>query len=156
MANTLDRFDCRILAVLQAQGRISNAELAERVNLSASACLRRVQRLEQEGFIESYAAQLSPTALGLGLQIFVRVQLERHDRSTVESFSQLVAGWPEVVACWSLTGDMDYLLNVQVADLAHFNRFLMDELLARAQVRDVNSSFVLATVKRAAGLPLPD
>lgn len=155
MPCSLDRTDTRILDLLQRDGRISNAELAERVNLSPSACLRRVQRLEAERVIESYAAVLDPVALGRTLQIFVRVQLERHDRNSVQSFSAMVAGWPEVVACWSLTGDMDYLLHVQVADLAHFNRFLMDELLARADVRDVNSSFVLATVKKPAGLPLP-
>lgn len=155
MSTPLDRTDRRILEVLQREGRISNAELAERINLSPSACLRRVQRLEAERIIESYAALLDPQALGLSLQVFVRVQLERHDRVSVQSFSEIVAGWPEVVACWSLTGDMDYLLHVLVTDLTHFNRFLMDELLARADVRDVNSSFVLATVKRPAGLPLP-
>lgn len=154
MPSTLDRIDRRLLALLQREGRISNAELAERVGLSASACLRRMQRLEQDGLIAGYTARLDPVALGLPLQVIVRVQLVRHDRESVQAFATMVAHWPEVVECWSLTGEMDYLLRVRVADLAHFNRFLMDQLLAEAQVRDVNSSFVLATVKADGGLPV--
>lgn len=151
----LDRTDHRLLGLLQTDGRISNAELAERLNLSASACLRRTQRLEQSGVIAGYRARLNAEALGLPLQVMVRVQLVRHDRPAIESFAARVAEWPEVIECWSLTGDMDYLLHIRVADLAHFNRLLMDQLLASTEVRDVNSSFVLATVKADAGLPLP-
>jgi Lrp/AsnC family leucine-responsive transcriptional regulator len=154
MQAEIDRIDQRLLALLQNEGRISNTELAERLSLSASACLRRTQRLEQTGVISSYRALLSADALGLPLQAMVRVQLVRHDRPAIEAFASLVGDWPEVIECWSLTGDMDYLLHIRVADLAHFNRLLMDQLLARAEVRDVNSSFVLATVKANAGLPL--
>ena len=153
-ASTLDRTDLRMLAVLQGEGRITNAELAERVSLSPSACLRRLQRLEGEGVIAGYAAQVDPAAIGLGLQAFVRVQLERHGSAVVESFVERVAEWDEVVACHALTGDMDYLLHVYVADLADFSRFLLDHLLNAAGVADVNSSFVLRTVKRSPSLPL--
>lgn len=150
----LDRTDLRLLAVLQGEGRITNAELAERVNLSPSACLRRLQRLEGEGIVTGYAAQIDPQAVGLGLQAFVRVQLAKHEAESIERFVQQVAGWDEVVACHALTGDMDYLLQVYVADLAHFSRFLLDRLLNDAGVADANSSFVLRTVKRSPSLPL--
>ncbi len=118
-----DRTDLKMLAVLQAEGRITNAELAERINLSPSACLRRLQRLETEGVISGYAAQIDPQAVGLGLQAFVRVQLARHEGSAIERFVERLAGWDEVVACHALTGDMDYLMHVYVADLEHFSRF---------------------------------
>ena len=150
----LDRTDLRLLAVLQTEGRITNAELAERVNLSPSACLRRLQRLETDGVIAGYAARIEPQAVGLGLQAFVRVQLVKHEAAVIERFVDCVNGWDEVVACHALTGDMDYLLHVYVADLADFSRFLLDHLLNAAGVADVNSSFVLRTVKRSPALPL--
>ena len=151
----LDRTDLLLLAALQHEGRLTNAELAERVHLSPSACLRRVQRLERDGVIAGYAAQVDPERLGLGLQAFVRVQLVRHDAASVAAFSGFVEQWEEVVACHALTGDMDYLLQVAVRDLEHFSRFLLDRLLNEAGVADVNSSFVLRTVKVFRGLPLP-
>ena len=151
---TLDRLDLNILAVLQSEGRISNAELAQRVSLSASACLRRLQRLESDQVITGYAAQVDPLAVGLGLQAFVRVQLAKHEHAAVERFVEHVNGWDEVVACHALTGDMDYLLHVYVADLKDFSRFLLDHLLNASGVADVNSSFVLRTVKRSPSLPL--
>lgn len=150
----LDRTDLLILTELQRAGRVSNADLAERVHLSASACLRRVQRLEREGVIGGYRAELDPERLGLGLQAFVRVQLSRHDPAAIQDFSDFVTAWDEVVACHALTGDMDYLLQVAVRDLEHFSRFLLDRLLNQAGVADVNSSFVLRTVKAFRGLPL--
>ncbi|KAF1703114.1 Lrp/AsnC family transcriptional regulator [Pseudoxanthomonas suwonensis] len=151
----LDRTDLRLLALLQREGRAPNAELAARVNLSPSACLRRIQRLEATGVIAGYGARLQPQALGLGLQAFVRVQLEKHGGAVIERFVERVQGWDEVVACHALTGDMDYLLHVYVEDLEHFSRFLLDRLLNDSGVADVNSSFVLRTVKAHAGLPLP-
>ena len=95
---TLDRTDLRLLAVLQTEGRITNAELAERVNLSPSACLRRLQRLEADQVITGYAAQVDPQAVGLGLQAFVRVQLVKHEAAVIERFVERVNGWDEVVA----------------------------------------------------------
>lgn len=154
-AASLDRIDLLLLAELQRAGRQTNAELAERVNLSASACLRRIQRLEREGVIAGYRAQVDPERLGLGLQAFVRVQLNRHDSDAIEAFSGFVNQWDEVVACHALTGDMDYLLQVAVRDLEHFSHFLLDRLLNQAGVDDVNSSFVLRTVKAFRGMPLP-
>lgn len=151
---SFDRIDRRILQVLQREGRISNAELAARVNLSPSPCLRRVQRLEASGVIAGYAAQVDPHAVGLGLLAMVRVQLSSHSSETVARFAESVRGWNEVVACYALTGDMDYLLEVQVEDLDHFSAFVMGKLLNAAGVGDMNSSFVLQTVKKSRALPL--
>ncbi|KFN43781.1 Lrp/AsnC family transcriptional regulator [Arenimonas oryziterrae] len=150
----LDRTDLAILAALQVDGRITNAELAERVNLSPSACLRRVQRLESTGVIAGYAAWVDPAKVGLGLQAFVRVQLARHDAEAIADFSRQVNTWDEIVACHALTGDMDYLLQVVVRDLEHFSRFLLDRLLQGNAVADVNSSFVLRAVKQTRRLAL--
>lgn len=150
----LDRTDLLLLAELQRNGRLTNADLAERIHLSASACLRRVQRLERDGVIAGYRADVSAERLGLGLQAFVRVQLKHHDSAAVAGFAALVNGWEEVIACHALTGDMDYLLQVVVRDLEHFSRFLLDRLLNQPAVDDVNSSFVLRTVKADRGLPL--
>ncbi|MBL8264362.1 MAG: Lrp/AsnC family transcriptional regulator [Xanthomonadaceae bacterium] len=150
----LDRTDLLLLAELQGGARLTNAELAERVHLSPSACLRRVQRLEREGVIAGYRAEVDPERLGLGLQAFVRVQLRHHDAAAVTAFSEFVNAWDEVVTCHALTGDMDYLLHVVVQDLEHFSRFLLDRLLTQAGVADVNSSFVLRTVKAFKGMPL--
>ena len=150
----LDRIDLLLLAELQRAGRQTNAELAERVHLSPSACLRRVQRLERDSVIAGYRVELDPERLGLGLQAFVRVQLARHDAEAVAAFAGFVNEWDEVVACHALTGDMDYLVHVVVRDLEHFSRFLLDRLLNQTGVADVNSSFVLRTVKAFKGLPL--
>ena len=155
-ASSLDRTDLLLLAELQRNGRQTNAELSERVHLSASACLRRVQRLERDRVIAGYRAEVDAERLGLGLQAFVRVQLARHDAESVAAFARFVNQWDEVVACHALTGDMDYLLQVAVRDLEHFSRFLLDRLLAQSGVADVNSSFVLRTVKAFRGLPLPE
>lgn len=151
----LDRTDLLLLAELQRSGRLSNADLAEHVHLSASACLRRVQRLERDGVIAGYRAEVDPERIGLGLQAFVRVQLRQHDAATLDAFARLVGEWEEVIAGYALTGEMDYLLQVAVRDLEHFSRFLLDRLLNASGVADVNSSFVLRTVKPLAGLPLP-
>lgn len=149
-----DRTDLRLLAEIQRDGRATNAELATRVNLSPSACLRRLQRLEGEGVIAGYGARLEPKQIGLGLQAFVRVQLEKHDQAAIARFADSVVEWDEVVACHALTGDMDYLLQIYVRDLEHFSSFLLDKLLNASGVADVNSSFVLRTVKPFRALPL--
>src|SRR3546814_4600738 len=125
----------------------------ERVHLSPSACRRRVQRLERDGVIAGYRAEVDPEHVGLGLQAFVRVQLNHHDAESVAAFADFVNEWDEVVACHALTGDMDYLLQIAVSDLEHFSRFLLDRLLAQAGVADRKSTFVLRTVKAFRGMP---
>lgn len=151
---SLDRIDLRLLSLLQQDGRATNADIAAQVNLSPSACLRRIQRLESSGVIQGYAALVDPKRVGLGLQAFVRVQLEKHGQQGLDRFIEGVDSWDEVVACHALTGDMDYLLQVVVQDLEHFSRFLLDKLINATGVADVNSSFVLRTVKQTRALPL--
>lgn len=151
---TLDKIDRRLLSELQAEGRVTNVELAQRVGLTAPPCLRRVRTLEEAGVIRGYAALLDPGKVGLGLVAYVNVKLEKRGRMPTDTFAGAVRGWPEVAACHSLTGDMDYLLRVHVEDLEHFSRFVMDSLLKHPGVLDVKSSFVLEAVKETTALPL--
>jgi Lrp/AsnC family leucine-responsive transcriptional regulator len=150
----LTRTDRRLLDLLQKDGSLTNLELASRVNLSPSACLRRVRALEKAGVIQRYVALLDARRLGLGLVAFVNVKLEKRGRMPTDAFARAVKDWPEVLACHSLTGDMDYLLRVQVEGLDHFSRFVMDSLLKHPGVLDVRSSFVLEAVKETTALPL--
>ena len=150
----LDKTDIKILAALQQNGRLTNVELADAVALSPSPCLRRLKHLEESGIIKRYVALLDPTRLGLGLQAFVNVALEKRGSVHMQSFLQAVQRWPEVIACYALTGDMDYMLHVYCEDLDHFSRFVMGELLTHPGVEDLRSSFVLTDVKRTTALPL--
>ncbi|MEW6347335.1 MAG: Lrp/AsnC family transcriptional regulator [Paraburkholderia sp.] len=165
MANIeMDAIDRRILTILQGDGRLSNQEIAERVNLSPSPCLRRIRRLEESGVIRGYVALLDARRLGLDLLAYVNVRLEkrggpalgpRGDGTThADLFRAAVQAWPEVVACHAMTGDMDYLLRVQVEDMAHFSRFVQDQLLHHPSVIDVKTSFSLATIKETTALPI--
>ena len=150
----LNRTDRKLLEILQRDGRATNLEIAGRVNLSPSACLRRIRALESAGVIRRYVALVEPRKVGLGLMAFVTVKLEKRGRMPTDAFARAVKDWPEVLACHSLTGDMDYLLRVQVQDLDHFSRFVMDSLLKHPGVLDVKSSFVLEEVKETTALPL--
>jgi Lrp/AsnC family leucine-responsive transcriptional regulator len=151
----LNRTDHRLIEILQREGRLSNQDLAERVSLSPSACLRRVRALEESGVIRGYAALIDPRRVGLGLVAFVTVKLEKRGRMPTDTFAHAVKGWPEVVGCHALTGEMDYLLRVVVEDLDHFSRFVMESLLKHPGVIDVKSSFVLEEVKETTVLNLP-
>lgn len=157
-ALTLDTVDRRILRVLQVRGRISYEELAEQVQLSASAALRRVRRLEEAGVIAGYVALVPPERIGLGLTAYLNVRLEKHTeshrRNPMDLFRAAVQTWPEVVECASLTGEMDYLLRVVVHDMAHYSRFMTDTLLRHPSVQDCRTSFVMEQVKHAAALPV--
>jgi Lrp/AsnC family transcriptional regulator, leucine-responsive regulatory protein len=153
-AVALDRTDLRILEVLQRDGRISNQELAERVSLSPSPCLRRLRRLEELGVIRQYVALVDPQRIGLGLLAYVTVKLEKRGRMPMEDFRARVQTWPEVLACYAMTGDMDYLLRVHVEDLEHFSRLVMSQLLKQPGVVDVKSSFALDRIKETTALPL--
>jgi len=150
----LDRIDRRILEQLQEDGRLSNQELAERVALSPSPCLRRVRGLERAGIIRGYAALLDPLQVGLGLLAFVSVKLEKRGKMPVDQFTRAVQAWPEVIACFSMTGDMDYLMRVQVEDLEHYSRFIMDKLLKQPGVIDIRTNFMLERIKETTALPL--
>lgn len=165
---SMDKTDRKILAILQTDGRLSNQEVAERVNLSPSPCLRRIKRLEESGIIRQYVALLDPDKIGLGLLAYVNVRLEKHSDAPLSAaahanaraaspradFAVSVAQWPEVVACYAMTGEMDYLLRVHVGDMQHFSRFMMETLLRHPAVLDVKSSFALQRVKDTTALPL--
>lgn len=151
---TLDRIDRRILEHLQADGRLTNQDLAERVALSPSPCLRRVRALEQGGVIRQYAALVEPERVGLSLLAYVTVKLEKRGKMPVDQFARAVESWPEVIACYSMTGDMDYLMRVQVEDLNHYSRFVMDKLLKQPGVIDIRTNFVLERIKETTVLPL--
>jgi len=151
----LDRTDLRILAELQRDGRLSNQELAERVSLSPSPCLRRVRRLEERGIIRQYVALVDAEKVGMGLVAYVTIRLNKHSGSShapMADFHRDVQLWPEVVACYAMTGDMDYILRVQVRDLAHFSRFAMDTLMQHPSVIDMRSSFALQKIKETVGI----
>jgi Lrp/AsnC family leucine-responsive transcriptional regulator len=150
----LDAIDHRIIAALQADGRLTNLELAERVGLSPSPCLRRVKRLERDGYIKAYRAMLQRDRLGLGLTVFVGVKIGGHANVEAESFQDAIVALPEVVACHLVSGEADYLLEVVVPDLAHYQRFLVGKLLNLAIVREVRSNIAIQTLKAGAPLPL--
>lgn len=157
----IDKTDRKILAILQEDGRLTNQEIAERVALSPSPCLRRIRSLEEAGVIRQYVALLDADKLGLGLLAYVNVRLEKHSdaaagtgRSPRADFAASVAAWPEVVACYAMTGEMDYLLRVHVEDMEHFSHFMMETLLKHPAVLDVKSSFALQRIKDTTALPL--
>ena len=150
----LDKIDLRILSELQADARISVAELAKRVALTATPCARRLQQLEEAGVIKAYVAVLDQAALGLPVDAFVEVRLTREGKDEVAEFESKVHGYPEVMQCWMLSGGSDYLLRVVAADLEGYNRFLRDELMSLGCVDHVQTGFALQRVVDRTALPL--
>lgn len=150
----LDAIDRNILDVLQQDARISNVELSEKVNLSPSPCLRRVRRLESEGTIRSYVTLLDPAEVGLPVSVFVQVSLERQVDDALENFERAIVARPEVMECYLMTGDSDYLLRVVAPDLEAFQRFLLDHLTRIPGVASIKSSFALKQVSYRTALPL--
>jgi DNA-binding Lrp family transcriptional regulator len=150
----LDRYDRTLLQVLQREGRITNAELAARVNLSESACLRRVRALEAEGLIEGYSARLNQQKAGCPVNVFVSITLERQERADLRAFEEAVRKVPEVIECYLMSGEYDYLLRVVVADTADFERVHSQHLTSLPNVARVHSSFALRTVQRTRELPI--
>lgn len=149
----LDATDRKLLRALQRDARMGYEQIGAEVGLSASAVQRRVKRLEEAGVIAGYTAVLKPEAVGLGLTAYLNVRLEKHadthKRNPMDEFRASVRVWPEVTDCVALTGDMDYLLCVTVADMAHYRRFIMDTLLKHPAVQDCKTSFVMDRVKGA-------
>ncbi|MGZ5181618.1 MAG: Lrp/AsnC family transcriptional regulator [Ramlibacter sp.] len=160
MAETaaLDKLDKAILRALQTNGRETYDVVGEQVGLSPSAVLRRVKRLEEAGVIDRYVALVRPETVGLGLTAYINVRLEKHTehhkRNPMDAFRASVQGWPEVVECVALTGEMDFLLRVVVEDMAHYSRFIMDTLLKHPSVQDCKTSFVLDRVKATTAVPV--
>lgn len=142
----MDDVDRAILAVLEKDGRISNADLAERVGLSPSPCLRRVRRLEQAGVIRGYRALIDPAVIGRGLRVFTGVRLARHARADVLAFERAVVRLPEVVYTHHVTGNFDYLLQVEVADLSAYEDFHANRLAGLPGVAMVTSYVAMKTI----------
>jgi Lrp/AsnC family leucine-responsive transcriptional regulator len=150
----LDAIDCRIIAALQADGRLSNIDLADRVGLSPSPCLRRVKRLERDGYIVGYRALPQRSRIGLGLTVFIGVKIDGHANERALALEEAILGMPEIIAGHMVSGEADYLLEVVVPDLEHYQRFLIDKLLSLPIVKEVRSNFAIQTLKSAAPLPL--
>jgi Lrp/AsnC family leucine-responsive transcriptional regulator len=151
----LDRYDRRILEELQRDGRISNQELAERIGLSPSPCLRRVRALEESGLIAGYRAMLDANKLGLSLMALIHISMDRHTPERFANFDQTVAGMSEVMECLLITGqDADYQLKVVVKDLDAFQTLLLEKITRIEGVSGVHSSFVLRKVVDKTALPL--
>ena len=151
---SLDRYDKLILEALQNDGRISNVQLAQHVSLSESACLRRVRALEESGMIDRYAALISQREVGLPGNVFVHIGLHREEESELAAFEEAVRNIPEVMECYLMTGEFDYLLRVVVSDMADFERLHRDSLTRLPGVARVNSSVSIRTVQKKTELPL--
>jgi Lrp/AsnC family transcriptional regulator, leucine-responsive regulatory protein len=156
--NALDKLDKEILRSLQVDGRATYDQIADAVGLSPSAVQRRVKRLEEGGVIDRYVALVRPESVGLGLTAYINVRLEKHvesaKRNPMDLFRASVQAWPEVVECAALTGEMDFLLRLVVADMAAYSRFMMDTLLKHPSVQDCKTSFVMDRVKATTAVPV--
>ena len=152
---SLDAIDIRILSELQQDGGLSNVELARRVNLSPSPCLMRVRALEKLGVIRQYVALADPQALGLGLNVFISISLKEQSKAALADFESRIAEHDEVMECYLMTGDSDYLIRVAVANMAALERFILDQLTPIPGVEKIRSSFALKQVRYKTALPMP-
>ncbi len=150
----LSPIDIKILAMLQHDASLTAAEIADQVNLSASPCWRRINRLEQEGLIQKKVALLDAERLGLGLVVFARIRLEKNDEVSLNAFEEQVRAFAEVVECYTVTGSADYFLKIITRDIKHYDGFLRRHLLQMSQVRDINSNVAVTQIKYSTELPL--
>lgn len=149
-----DSIDLKILRILQRDGRIATTDLAEQVGLSATPCARRLKRLEEEGFIRGYHASLDAKKVGCGLQAFIQIRLDDHAEKTVAAFEAALLRRPEVVACYAITGNTDFLIHVMTSDLDALSLFATRTLLRMPGVRETKSSIVLSVLKADTAIPL--
>jgi Lrp/AsnC family leucine-responsive transcriptional regulator len=152
----LDSIDLKILSVLQENARVANVDLAAEVHLSPSPCLARVRTLEREGFISRYVTLLDPRTVGIGVNVFVQVRLEKQVEPALSLFEKAVATRPEVMECYLMTGSADYLLRVVVSDLEAFQRLLTEYIAKIPGVGNIQSSIALKQVKYKTALPIPE
>jgi Lrp/AsnC family transcriptional regulator, leucine-responsive regulatory protein len=150
----LDTTDLRILAQLQEDGSLTNVELARRVHLSPSPCLARVKALEAAGVIERYVALASAKLLGLGLSVFINISLKSQAKESLAAFEQRIAEHDEVMECYLMTGDSDYLIRVAVPDIGALERFILEQLTPIPGIEKIRSSFALKQVRYKTALPL--
>jgi DNA-binding Lrp family transcriptional regulator len=151
----LDATDLRILAELQAHGALSNVELARRVHLSPSPCLARVKALEHNGVIDRYVALANAAALGLGLNVFISISLKEQSKAALAEFEQRIAEHDEVMECYLMTGDSDYLIRVALPNIAALEKFILEQLTPISGIEKIRSSFALKQVRYKTALPLP-
>lgn len=149
----LDRTDLQILRELQLDARLSNQELAQRVNLSPSPCLRRVRRLEQAGMIRGYTAIVDQQRYGLPITVFIRIALERHDTQTVSEFERRIRDIDEIMDCFLMTGQRDYLLRVVASSLEDYEKFVRETIHTIPGIASIDTSFAYGVVKHALALP---
>jgi Lrp/AsnC family leucine-responsive transcriptional regulator len=150
----LDRYDRIILKTLQENGRASNVELSDKANLSAPQCYRRVRRMETEGIIRGYMAQVDPSSIGMGVMAFVNISLDREQAKQVRMVEKAIRQFPEILECYTISGDFDYLLKVVATDLKSLSAFLTDRLMQVPGVSGVRSMVCLEEIKQASPLPL--
>jgi Lrp/AsnC family transcriptional regulator, leucine-responsive regulatory protein len=151
----LDPTDLRILAELQQDGSLTNVELARRVHLSPSPCLVRVKALEAAGVIQRYVALADPKKVGLGLNVFISISLKEQAKDSLAEFERRIAEHEEVMECYLMTGDSDYLIRVAVRDIAELERFILEQLTPIPGIEKIRSSFALKQVRYKTALPLP-
>lgn len=151
----LDTMDLRILAELQADGSLSNVELARRVHLSPSPCLARVKALESAGVIARYVALANASALGLGLTVFISISLKSQAKEALADFERRIAEHDEVMECYLMSGDSDYLIRVALADIGALEHFIVEQLTPIPGIEKIRSSFALKQVRYKTALPLP-
>lgn len=152
----LDKFDIAILRILQEDARATNVEIAERVNLSPSPCLRRIRNLEKSGVLRGYRADIDRKQVGLGLTVFVEIKVGRHSLENAVSQQDALLAIPEVVSCFLISGSADFLAEVVVEDLAAYETLLTQTLLALPGVSDIRSNFAIRTIKTGGTLKLPE
>lgn len=150
----LDKIDIRILHYLQSDAKINNADLAEKVGLSPSPCLRRVKKLETDGVIQRYAGIVDPAKVGLPISVFITVRLQEQGRPALEAFESSIADLEEIMECYLMTGTSDYLLRVIVADMESYEQFLLDKIASISSVGNIESSFSLKRVMYRTELPI--
>jgi DNA-binding Lrp family transcriptional regulator len=151
----LDSIDLKILTELQADGALSNIELARRIHLSPSPCLARVRALEAAGVIDRYVAIANAKALGLGLNVFINISLKSQSKEALAHFEQRISEHDEVMECYLMTGDSDYLIRVAVADIAALEKFILEQLTPIPGIEKIRSSFALKQVRYKTALPIP-
>src|SRR3982751_9211 len=151
----LDPIDLRILAQLQEDGSLTNVELARRVHLSPSPCLARVKALEAAGVVERYVALANAKALGLGLNVFISISLKEQSKDKLAEFEHRIAEHDQVMECYLMTGDSDYLIRVAVADIGALEKFILEQLSPISGIEKIRSSFALKQVRYKTALPLP-
>ncbi|WP_299176429.1 Lrp/AsnC family transcriptional regulator [uncultured Neptuniibacter sp.] len=154
MSEALDRYDRQILTILQQDGRISNQQLADLVGLSTAACWRRVKSLDERGVLQKHTTLINPEALGFDLCVIIMVTLIRHQQDHATEFQAIVKEYPEVLQCYAVTGDADYMLRVIIQNMAAYDKFLNEKIFSLPGVNQVKSNFILREVKYETAIPV--